>query len=197
MKTCALALIAVASCLAAPPEADKGKLLGGLGAPLSIEVYSSFACSHCKDFHERVLPQIVRDYVVSGKACVISRETFPPNLQVALEAANYATAAARIGKYQEVGDVLFREQAAWAVNGRVWETVASVLTADQQKRVQALAKDPGVVGEVQADQELARQNSVTQTPTLLVTRGAKRYPLPGLPEYSLLRSLLDSMLGAK
>jgi protein-disulfide isomerase len=194
MKFAALALAAVLPALAGSPAADSGKVLGGLGAPITIEVYSSFACSHCRHFHDEVLPQLVRDYVVPGKVCVINRDMFPPNFTQALEAANYATAAARIGKYQEVADALFRTQQTWVANGKVWDAVAPVLTPDQQKKVQALARTPDVTGEVQHDLELGRAANVTNTPTLYITRGMRRYPYVGVPEYSLFRSLLDNLL---
>ncbi len=189
-----IAAILLLPCLAISADVDKEKALGGLGAPVRIEVYSSFACTHCKEFHETVLPQIVKDYVLSGKVCVVSRELFPLNYAVAKEAATFATAAARIGKYQPVADVLFRTQQQWVTSGNVWQPVASVLTPAQQKQVQALAKDPSVAGEIQQDIESAKAIGATQTPTLFVIAGTRRYPIAGSPDYSLFRGFLDSLL---
>ena len=194
MKVLALAWVTLLPCLAGSPDIDKEKALGGLGAPILIEVYSSFACSHCKDFHEKILPLIVRDYVVQGKVCVVNREFFPPNHAVAIEAANDATAAARIGKYQAVADALFRNQQQWVVSRNVWDTVASVLTPAQQKQVQSLAKDPAVTGEVKGDMDRGQAVGIKGTPTLYVTHGSKTYPLNGVPEYSLFKSFVDGLL---
>jgi predicted DsbA family dithiol-disulfide isomerase len=72
--------------------------------------------------------------------------------------------------------------------------VASVLTPAEAKRVQSLAKDPSVLTAVQNDVELGRAAAINQTPTMIVARGAKRYPLPGAVNYALLRSLLDGLL---
>ena len=98
MKACLLALAAIVAVAAAPPpDFDKAKLIGSPTAPIKMEVYSSFACPHCKDFHEHVMPSIIRDYVTPGKLAIIPRECFPSSQYMALEAANEATAAARIG----------------------------------------------------------------------------------------------------
>jgi protein-disulfide isomerase len=195
MKLFTLVLASLTVLVAgAPPDADKAKMLGQANAPIAIEVFSSFACSHCKDFHERILPQLIKDYVNTGKACVISRETFPATWDAAREAANTATAAGRVGKYQQVAEALFKSQAVWSQGGRVWDYVAPVLTPEEQKKVQLLAKDAAIAGEVHYDLELAAKQNITSTPTLIVHTKTKTYPpMPGVPEYSLLKSLLDSL----
>jgi predicted DsbA family dithiol-disulfide isomerase len=60
--------------------------------------------------------------------------------------------------------------------------------------VQALAKDPAVLSAVQHDLELGKAAAINQTPTMIITRGAKSYPLAGAVNYNLLRSLLDGLL---
>ena len=145
MNLAALALVAALPSLAASLDSDKSKILGNPNAPVTIEIYSDFECPMCRTFHIETLPQLVKDYVVPGKVCIVSRE-FPLDTihKYSHEAANYATAAARVGKYEAVADALFKTQASWGVSGKVWEVVATVLSAADQKKVQALAKDPGV-----------------------------------------------------
>jgi len=194
MKLLVLALAAILPCLA-QPDPDKGKALGNPTAPTTIEVFSDFTCPHCKLFHETTLAALMRDYVTKGKAYVVNRD-FPltgPGHQFSRLAAQYATAAARIGKYQEVADALFANQATWAMNGQVWECVAAVLSPADQKRVQALVKDPGVVAEVERELQEGVSTGVNATPTLVVNHGGKRYPLPSTVDYSLLRSFLDGL----
>jgi len=158
-------------------------------------VWGSFDCSHCKALHEGMLVQIVKDLVVTGKACVISRE-FPlygPGHEHAREAANLATAAARIGKYQVVADTLFKNQEAWEMNGKVWDTVAAVLSPAEQAKVKAMAKDPAVLAEVERDYQQAVRLGINQTPTLMVIRqrDGKRYPFVGLPPiYDMFRDFV-------
>jgi protein-disulfide isomerase len=114
--------------------------------------------------------------------------------QYSREAAGYATAAARLGKYEQVADALFLKQVAWSASGKVWDAVANVLTPAEAKKVQSLAKDPAVLSEVQHDLELGRAAAINQTPTMIVTRGTSRFPVVGAVNYTLLRSLLDGLL---
>ena len=199
MKVHAVALIALLPCLAATMgDFDKEKVLGNPAAPVQIEIYSDFECPGCKSFHENLLPTIMRDYVIPGKVCIIARE-FPLNIpahRFSRQAANYATAAARVGKYQAVADTLFQNQAVWSESGKVWETIAPVLAPAEQKRVQTLVKDPSVTGEVQHDYDSAIAQRVNQTPTLLIKRGNSQYAFagPGPDNYLLLRSLIDGLL---
>jgi protein-disulfide isomerase len=197
MKLVALALFAALPFLAASLDADKSKIVGNPNAPVTIEIYSDFECPACKIFHLDTLPQLVKEYVVTGKVCIISRE-FPLNIpahKYSREAANYATAAARVGKYEDVANALFKAQESWSASGKAWETVTSVLTAADQKKVQALAKDPGVTNEVQADVSRGQAAGINQTPTAIVKRGSKIYPLSGYAlKYDLLQTLLNDLL---
>jgi protein-disulfide isomerase len=184
---------------ALPAGTDTGKVLGSANAPVVMEIFASFDCVHCKDLHEEMLPRLIHDYVQPGKLCIVSRE-FPlggPYHSWAREAANLATAAARIGRYQQVADAIFKNQANWVLNGNIlWETVANVLTFSEQKKVQALAKDPGVVAEVQRDYDQATKvDGINQTPSIFLIAKGKRFPLPpGVPNYELLRQMLDQQL---
>jgi len=93
----------------------------------------------------------MRDYVVPGKAYLVYKEFPLPMHNHSKEAAVYACASARVGKYEQVADALFRNQPAWAGDGKVFETVSSALSPAEQKKVQDLAKDPTILNEVQQD----------------------------------------------
>lgn len=193
----ALAFVLLLTCQAANAPIDKEKLLGSQGAPIMLEIFSSFDCPHCKLMHETVVPPLMRDFVIPGKAGIVSRE-FPltgPAHPYAREAANYATAAARIGKYDVVADALFKYQMTWAINGKVWDTVAGVLTAPEQAKVQALAKDPTVLAEVQRDLDDGVAAGITSTPsTIIVYKGKRNPPLPGMQNYDLFKQYLNGLL---
>jgi len=197
MKLLVLALVAALASLAASLDAEKGKIVGSPTAPVKIEIYSDFECPACKQFHEATLPQLIKDYALPGKAYIVSHE-FPLNIpahKYSREAANYATAAARVGKYDAVADALFAKVASWSATGKVWETVATVLTPEQQKKVQTLVKEPSVLNEVQADVSGGLAAGINETPTLFVSRGSKRYPLTGYAlNYNLLKTMIDDLL---
>lgn len=194
MKLFALVPASVLICLAGTANIDPAKALGSPSAPITIEVFSSFDCPHCKEFHDDTVPMLMRDFVDRGKVYLVDREFPLLGHPYAREASDYATAAARIGKYQQVAGALWDKQATWAVNGQVWSTVASVLTLPEQRKVQALAKEPGVQAEVQRDLDQGMALGINQTPTLFIIHKGQRVPLVGAPRYDLLRGYLDSLL---
>jgi protein-disulfide isomerase len=196
MKTLALLVAAALPCLAASADVDKGKTLGNPSAPIVLELYSDFMCPHCKHLHEDILPAIVADYVKTGKAYLIFRE-FPLNIPqhvYSRPAANFATASARVGKYQAVSDALFKNQVAWSMSGKVWETVATALTPEEQKKVQALSNDPAVLAEVQRDYDSAQKNRLNQTPTMVITYKLKQQPWTFWDDYNLFKSYMNDLL---
>ncbi|HXK00873.1 MAG TPA: thioredoxin domain-containing protein [Verrucomicrobiae bacterium] len=196
MKFVALALAALATGFAAGPDVDKGKAMGNPSAPITLELYSDFMCPHCKHLHEDILPAIIADFVKTGKAYLVFRE-FPLNIPqhvYSRPAANYAVAAARIGKYQQACDALFKAQQQWGMTGKVWETVATALTPEEQKKVQALASDPSVLAEVQKDYDLGTRSQINQTPTVIVTYKLKQQPWSFWDDYNLFKGYLDGLL---
>lgn len=196
MKTVALLLAALIPCLAAVPDADKGKSMGNPSAPISMELYSDFMCPHCKHLHEDILPAIIMDFVNTGKVFLVFRE-YPlaiPQHVYSRPAAIFATAAARVGKYQAVNDALFKNQASWSMTGKLWDFIAPVLTPDEQKKVQALTSDPSVIAEVQRDYDKAQSARLNQTPTMLITYKGKQTPWTFWDDYNLFKSYVNDTL---
>lgn len=190
MNNVVFILAAVLPCLAAAPD---DRTIGGPTAPIRVEIFSSFDCSACKQLHDQFLPLLVRDYVMQGKVYVVPHESPLEGHPLARKAADYAIAAARIGKYWPVADALFQHQAEWMARGEVWTTIAAVLTPAERSRVQALGNDPAVDAEVQRD--MARR--FQYIPTIIVTRGSGTYPVNGLPDFGLFRRLLDGLLSGQ
>jgi protein-disulfide isomerase len=188
-----LPVLATGATIDKPATLDKAKTFGNPAAPVVIELFSDFQCPSCRMLHTQLLPSIMRDYVVPGKVYLVYKEYPLPQHNHSREAAAYACAAARVGKYEQVADLLFQNQPAWANDGKVFETLAPALTPAEQKKVQVLAKDPGVLQEVQEDVQEGQSAGVNQTPTMLVIRGTKRFPIAGVPNYDLLRSILDGL----
>ena len=196
MKTLTVALLALLPVLAAVPEPDKGKSYGKPEAPVMVEVFSAFTCPHCKMFHDQILPLLIRDFANTGKIYLVNRD-FPltgPGHAFGRAAHAYGNAAARIGKYPQVAAAMWADQANWSVSGKIFESFAKILTPADQQKVQALFKDPGVNGEVQREVDEGVAAGITSTPTLVVTKGIRRFPVPRADNYNLLKSLLDDML---
>ena len=167
---------------------------GASNAPIMLEVYSDYQCPACRTLYENTLRPLMADYVDKGKVYLVHHE-FPLQIHLyAMEAACYACAAHRVGKYEQVCDVLFRQQQTWSATGKVSDVACSVLTPDEAKKVRVLAKDPTVVAEVQQDLQSGRNAKVDSTPTLILTHRHKQYRLPSAASYSILRQFLDQLL---
>lgn len=188
-----LALLFV--CGFAPlPGQQGGKAAGVPSAPIQVEVFSDYQCPACKILHEQTLRPLLADYVRSGKVYLIHRE-FPLQMHAyAAQAAAYACAAEKIGKYEQVTDALFARQEAWSQDGKVDDAACSVLTTAEAAKVRALVKDPAVTAEVRSDTALGTKANIRQTPSLIVTHRLKQYPLSGAVNYDLFRRFLDGLL---
>ncbi|HEV2687677.1 MAG TPA: thioredoxin domain-containing protein [Bryobacteraceae bacterium] len=171
------------------------KSRGFANAPIVLEVYSDYQCPYCKMFYEKTLTPLIASHVDKGKVYVIHHEFPMPALHAyAVAAACYACAANRVGKYEQVSAVLFHDQDSWAATGKVDETVCSILTAEEAKKVRALAKDPAIMAEVQHDLQVGRDAHVEGPPTVLLSYRMKQYPIPGAVSYDVLRRFIDQLL---
>ena len=53
-------------------------VVGDKNAPVTIIEYASLSCSHCADFHNNTLNDLIKEYVETGKARIVFRD-FPFN----------------------------------------------------------------------------------------------------------------------
>ena len=53
-------------------------VIGDKNAPVTIIEYASLSCSHCADFHNNTLEDLIKEYVDTGKARIVFRD-FPFN----------------------------------------------------------------------------------------------------------------------
>src|SRR6266704_659322 len=91
--------------------------LGDEKAPIAIVEFSDYQCPYCGRHANTVLPQIIKDYVSTGKVRYIVRdvpiEAIHPQ---AFKAAEAAHCAGDQGKFWEMHDRLFQNQQLLAVS---------------------------------------------------------------------------------
>jgi protein-disulfide isomerase len=198
MKYFAIGLLLALSCVAAGPDTEKSKTMGNMGAPIRLDLYSDFTCPHCKMFHDTILPKLTDDFITPGKAYLVFHDYVlsGPGHEHSREAALYAAAAARIGKYPQVAGALFAAQPQWALSGKVWDTVSTALpTAAERTKIQALVKDPSVAADVDRDISMGNASRVDRTPTLVISpRGKKQTPWSYWNDYALFKSFMMDQL---
>lgn len=193
MRIRTILLFLLAGVVFAQSPAPSGKTLGTAVAGITIEVFSDFQCPGCKALYEQTMGPLIQDYVRTGRVYLVQRDYPLPQHTYAKQAACYACAANRVGKYEQVCDVLFKKQDSWGTTGKVDETVCSVLTAAEAAKVRALAKDPVILAEVEKDMSLGLRARISSTPTMLISHNGKTQAVPGAVSYPILRRYLDSL----
>ncbi|PIO00399.1 disulfide bond formation protein DsbA [archaeon CG10_big_fil_rev_8_21_14_0_10_43_11] len=94
---------------------DDDPIKGDPKAPVTIVEFSDFQCPYCARFYSETLPQIVANYINTGKAKLVYRDfplSFHENAQKAAEAAECADEQ---GMFWQMHDTLFENQNALGV----------------------------------------------------------------------------------
>ena len=92
-------------------SADDDAVLGDPNAPVTLIEFSDFQCPFCRKFYKETLPQIKKEYILTGKAKLVYRDF--PLVQIhpgATPAAEGAECAKDQGKFWEMHDAIFDEQ---------------------------------------------------------------------------------------
>ena len=92
-------------------SSDKIKriIVGNKDAKIKIIVYESLTCSHCADFHVKILPDLKKDYINSGIAKIEFRH-FP--LDVAAFNASKISQCKNDGN-SDILNILYLNQSKW------------------------------------------------------------------------------------
>ena len=143
----ALGIGVVLMAMAAPPQTpgavtdvDPHKAFGSKNAPLVLEVFSDFQCPACRTLYSTTNRQLMDNYVSTGKVYLIHRDFPLPMHAHSRVAAQYARAAAQLGKAEPVEQTLFENQEKWENTGDIDGTVAAVLSPAELNKVRALVK---------------------------------------------------------
>jgi protein-disulfide isomerase len=178
-------------------DIDPHKAFGSKSAPITMEVFSDFQCPACKTLYTSTNRQLMDNYVSTGKVYLIHRDFPLPMHAYSRIAARYARAAAQIGKFEPVEQVLFQNQEKWEQSGDVDGTVASVLSAAEMAKIRALVKGGTLDAGIDKDSALGQMYRVSQTPTTVFHSKGQTYPFAGVMTYDMLKQFLDQLLSQK
>lgn len=179
------------------PDLDPHEALGSRSAPIRMEVFSDYQCPACKQLYDNTNRQLMDSYVSTGRVYLVHRDFPLPMHAYGMLAAQYARAAAQLGKLEAVQQVLFQTQSQWEQSGDVDGTLARVLTPAEMKRVRAMAKSVAVDEAIKKDQELGHGYNVNQTPTTIIHFKGQTYPVVGIVSFDILRQFLDQLLSQR
>jgi protein-disulfide isomerase len=193
----ALPLLLVAAPLAAqsaPSLAPRTR--GVVTAPVTVYEMSDFQCPFCRQFALNTFPDLEREYIMTGKVRWVFIN-FPltsihPN---AAAAAEVALCAAKVDKFWDMHDLLFRTQPTWAP---LVEPGAFFLTLADSASIPATAfrkclVDRETQQEVASDAKGSVQSGASSTPSFYIEGGL----LPGAQPVEVFRQILDSIYLAK
>ena len=130
---------------------------GDSAARVAIIEYADFECPYCGAYERSTFPQILSDYIATGKLKYFYRDFPLPGHARALPAARAARCAGEQGKYWEMHDSLFARQ----------EALSAPALLD---RAQTLGLDMAQFTECQSSQKYADdiQNSISEAQQLRI-----------------------------
>ena len=196
LSTSALVLGVLALAGSVSGQSSSMRAVGPVTAAVRIDVFSDYECPSCKALHEQTLKRVKEEYALKGKLRLVHHDYPLPQHKQARRAATLAAAADRLGKFDAVSDALYRQQETWSKGGNDDEVVDSVLTTDERKRIDELAKDPAIAAGIERDIQLGTRMKVSSTPTMIVTHNGKPNPVVGVASYPVFSRFLNSLLGA-
>jgi protein-disulfide isomerase len=202
------------------------KTFGNKTAPITMEVFSDYQCPSCRTFFEQTLRPLLGPspdgYVADGKVYLVHRDFPLPMHPYSHQAARWANAAGKIGRFQDVDAALFDNQSAWGADGNIEKFVSAALSPADFKRVQKLmagceaptstagtlkpaslkaGADPQTTqgcsldAYIASDQELGKAVPVQATPTFVIFYKGQKYPASsGFVTYPILKQFFDSLL---
>jgi len=191
------------------------KSYGSASAPITMEVFSDYQCPTCRNLFEQTLRPMIGDYVASGKVYLVHRDFPLAGHSYSGQAARWANAAARVGKFDAAEAALYDNQSTWEANGNIERFISAAMPAADFARVQkamqgceAPGPTAGLTGGITPspkpcaidpfiEEDIMRglKLPVHATPTYVITYKGQRMPAgAGLVSWPILKQFFDSLL---
>ena len=148
---------------------ETGHVLGPADAAVTLEEYGDFQCPPCGKLSEPI-----NEVQKKHNLRVIFREFPLPMHAHAREAARAAEAAGLQGRFWQMHDLLFKEQAVWS-NATDAQTLFIAYAGMLQLDVERFKRDTGspeVIQKIDDDQRRGAQIGVRTTPTIFLNNQA-------------------------
>lgn len=173
-------------------RADLARIQGSPTAPIWVIEVSDFQCPYCKQWHEQTYHKLRDEFVRTGKVR-LAYINFPLAQHIhAAPAAEAAMCAGAQGKFWEMHDALFTNQARWSAlpsSTAYFESLARDTRVDVARWRQCVQSGKMRIW-IQADHDRARAAGAASTPSFLI--GDRM--LVGAQPIEALRGAIDSAL---
>lgn len=177
---------------------QNGPVLGRPDAPVTLVEFADIQCPYCAQWSQEAFPEIVRDYVRTGKVRVVfaGLDFLGPDSEKGLR---FAVSAGDQGKLWNAVHLLYANQGAensgW-VTDELLQGVGAAIPGFRTEKALDAASSPSTDKEMAEAEALARRLEVQGTPSFAAGRAGEDIAL--LPVRSLdadgLRPFLDQLL---
>lgn len=189
-----LALLAPVWSQAAAQEARPLEVaVGAEDAPVTIIEYMSLTCPHCANFHIDVLPDVMKEYVDTGKVRMVFRDY--PLDGVAYRAAIVTHCMAEAGpkRYYGFVQILFQQQRRWATSQDPMAEIAKLARIggmNQEKFEACLSNERYASGVLQSYQQGEAEFGIRSTPSFVVNGRL----IPGNMSFDEFKRVVDPLI---
>lgn len=173
-------------------RADLARIQGNPAAPVWVIEVSDFQCPYCKQWHDETYQKVRDEFVKTGKVRLAYINYPLASHAHAWPAAESAMCAGAQGKFWEMHDALFANQAKWEAMpapAPVFDSLARATGVDVARWRQCVQSGKMKVW-IQADHDRAQAAGVNATPSFLIGDAI----LAGAQPIENLRSAIDSAL---
>ena len=150
---------------------DSLVVLGSDKAIVKIKVFSSLTCPHCANFHTKVVPDIKKEYIDTGKVQLIFID-FPLD-QVSFNASKILHC---LDKTQQITflDIIYETQMKWTNGSNMDDINKNLKKIVKNLGISSAKFDKCLIDEVISDKILngridaAKKYSINSTPTIII-----------------------------
>lgn len=174
-----------------PREITQGNTMGDPKAPVHIVEYGDFQCPYCLKFWSEAEPQLIEEYVNTGKVFFEFR-SFPILGPESVTAAEGAYCASDQGKFWEFHDTLFTNWTGENVGDFTAEKLSQYARAIglNLREFESCLSEGKYKGRVEQDKAQGEADGVHATPTFFIN-GVK---VEGAQPYNILKKLIEDAL---
>ncbi len=171
--------------------------IGNPNAPLIIAYWFDYQCPFCQRNEETAMPQLIKDYVDTGKAKLVFKdyEFLGDDSQTLGQYARavWATAPDKFYPWHKaIFDNQGQENSGWATQAKILSITTSVLGASDTAKVVALVKTNGAAYQkvMDADKAEGSANGVTGTPGMVIGK----HLVSGAIPYAQIKATIEAAL---
>ena len=172
IKVCIICLIVCLQSYADNPKIQKNKVvIGSYEALVKIKIFSSLTCPHCANFHIKIVPKIIKEYVESGKVQLIFID-FPLDLA----AFNASKLLHCVDQKKQISflDIVYDTQSNWANGSNIEDINNNLKKIAKNLGISPEQFDKCLIDEDISDKilnnriEANQKYSISSTPTIVI-----------------------------